>query len=276
VRVVHVASDDEGRVTKDEGTLLDVMDVEGAERDQSASVAAPSSLVHGLSSLDSNYTTRDSRELCGGTHVGRTGEIGLFRVIGESSVAAGVRRIEALTGAGAELWATEQAGLLRDVSAKLAAPPAQVLERIEGLLADLKQTQRELDDLRGKQARGALEGLLGSIQLQNGVQYLAARVDAPDAARLREMGDWLRDKIGSGVVVLGAVLADKVQLLAMVTPDLAGKPYHAGNLVKSLAPIVGGSGGGRPDMAQAGGREPGKVDEALAQVGALLEQQGSK
>ncbi|MFO7170314.1 MAG: alanine--tRNA ligase [Chloroflexota bacterium] len=227
------------------------------------------------SGLEGDFASRDSRELCGGTHVSRTGEIGFFRIVGESSVAAGVRRVEALTGAGAEQWVEQQASLVRDVAARLGTPPAQVLERLDGLLAELRQRQREIDELRARQARGALEGLLSSVQRRNGVQYLAARVEAPDAARLREMGDWLRDRIGSGVVVLGAVFGEKVQLLAMVTPDLAGKPYHAGNLVKALAPIVGGSGGGRPDMAQAGGRDVSKVDEALAQVGALLEQQGA-
>src|SRR4029453_10725114 len=104
---------------------------------------------------------------------------------------------------------------------------------------------------------------------------LTARVEAPDATRLREMGDWLRDKVGSGIVVLGAVVGDKPQLLAIVTPDLIKQGYHAGNLVKTLAQIVGGGGGGRPDMAQAGGRDAGKLDEALAQVPNFLEQQGS-
>jgi alanyl-tRNA synthetase len=275
VRVVHAATTDHGPQTKDQGSVVDIMDVEGVRAEQEPGVFGPSSSVVGLSSADENYTTRDSRELCGGTHVSRTGEIGAFRILGESSVAAGVRRLEAATGVGAELLTNEQAALLRDTAARLGVPPARLLERVDGLLAELKQTQRELEALRGAQARGSIEGLLGNIQRQNGVQYLSARVEAPDAAALREMGDWLRDKIGSGVVVLGAPLGEKVQLLAMVTPDLAGKPYHAGNLVKALAPIVGGSGGGRPDMAQAGGREPAKLDEALAQVGALLEQQAA-
>jgi alanyl-tRNA synthetase len=211
-----------------------------------------------------------SRELCGGVHVARTGEIGFFRIVAETSVAAGVRRIEAITGAAAEQWADEQYGTLRSVATKLGVPPAQVVERIDALLADLRQTQQELDGLRSQAARGTLEQLLGNIQKKGDLAYLAARVEADDAARLREMGDWLRDKIGSGVVVIGAVIADKVHLLAMVTPDLAGKRVHAGNLVKALAPIVGGSGGGRPDMAQAGGREPSKLNEALAHVTELL------
>jgi len=215
-----------------------------------------------------------SRELCGGIHVGRTGEIGYFRIIGESSVAGGVRRIEALTGVGAEAWADAQAAAVREIAARLGAPPAQALERVEGLLLDLKQRQQELDALRAQSARGALDGLLSQVQQQNGVSFLAARVEATDAAQLREMGDWLRDKLGSGVVVLGAALGDKPQILAVVTPDLVKQRYHAGNLVKALAQIVGGGGGGRPDMAQAGGRDLAKLDEALAQVGRLVSEQG--
>jgi alanyl-tRNA synthetase len=217
-----------------------------------------------------------SRELCGGTHVQRTGEIGYFRIVGESSVAGGVRRIEALTGAGAEAWADAQAATVRDVAARLGVPPAQVSEKIEALLSELKQRQQDLDKLRSQSARGTLEGLLGQVRQQNGASYLAARVEVPDTARLREMGDWLRDKIGSGLVVLGAVLGDKPQILAVVTPDLVKRGYHAGNMVKALAQIMGGGGGGRPDMAQAGGRDVSKLDEALAQVGRLVSEQGGR
>jgi alanyl-tRNA synthetase len=214
-----------------------------------------------------------SRELCGGTHVGRTGEIGYFRIVGESSVAGGVRRIEALTGAGAETWTDSQAAAVREIASRLGVPPTQALERVEGLLSELKQRQHELDALRSHSARGTLEQMLGQVRQANGMAYLAARVEAPDAARLREMGDWLRDKLGSGVVVLGAVMGDKPQILAVVTPDLVKQGYHAGNLVKALAQIVGGGGGGRPDMAQAGGRDAAKLEEALAQVGRLIAEQ---
>jgi alanyl-tRNA synthetase len=217
-----------------------------------------------------------SRELCGGTHVARTGEIGYFRIISESSVASGVRRIEALTGAAAEAWAEAQATAVREIAARLSVPPAQVSERVDGLLAELRQYQHDLDTLRSQASRHTLEGLLERVQRQNGVAYLAARVDAPDMARLREMGDWLRDKLGSGVIVLGTVLNDKPQLLAIVTQDLLAQGYHAGNLVKALAPIMGGGGGGRPDMAQAGGRDVDKFDEALARVPTLLAEQRAK
>jgi alanyl-tRNA synthetase len=214
-----------------------------------------------------------SRELCGGTHVARTGEIGLFRILQESSSAGGIRRIEALTGRGADEWASAQATTLREVAARLGAPTNQVLERVDGMLAELKQLQRQLDNVRSQAGRGALEDLLNHVERQNGVAFIAARVSAPDAKALGEMGDWLRDKLGSGVVVLGTVLNDKPQLLAMVTKDLVTNGYHAGNLVRGLATIVGGGGGGRPDMAQAGGRDVAKLDDALAEVGRLLSEQ---
>lgn len=211
-----------------------------------------------------------SRELCGGIHVERTGEIGFFAITGESSVAAGVRRIEALTGRGAEAQADQQNTALKEISTRLGVPPTKALERVDALLNELKQRQRELDTLKSQQSRGSLEGLLGQVQEQNGARLLAARVEAEDANRLREMGDWLRDKLGSGVIVLGTVIGEKPTILAVVTPDLVKQGYHAGNLVKALAPIMGGGGGGRPDMAQAGGREAGQLDAALAEAPALL------
>ncbi len=216
------------------------------------------------------FASRDSRELCGGTHVSSTGEIGYVRLVSESSVGSGVRRIEALTGRGAEQWVEAQAQLLRDLAARLGVAPAMVAERVEQLLAEAKERQQELDALRGKLARASVEGLLEQVHRENGVAVLAAQVEVENAARLREMGDWLRDKLGSGVVVLGAVIGDKPQLLTMVTPDLVGQGYHAGQLVKALAAVVGGGGGGRPEMAQAGGRDAAKLPEAIAQAPALV------
>jgi alanyl-tRNA synthetase len=213
-----------------------------------------------------------SRELCGGTHVGRTGEIGSFRLLSETGVAAGTRRIEALTGAYAETLAEEQTAILRSIAARLSVPPAQVAERVDALVSELRLAQRELEQVRSKAALGSLEQLLGQRrQTPAGIPFLAALVAPPDVGALREMGDWLRDKLGSGVVVLGAPMGEKAQILAMVTPDVVKRGVHAGNLVKALAPIVGGSGGGRPEMAQAGGREPAKLEEALAHVAQLLE-----
>jgi alanyl-tRNA synthetase len=216
----------------------------------------------------------DSRELCGGTHVGRTGEIGYVRVVGESSVGSGIRRIEALTGRGAEQWAEQQAEALRELAGRLGVPVAQLAERVELLVSEGRQRQQELDTLRAKLARSSIEGLLDTVRRDGPVPVLAAQVAAEDANRLREMGDWLRDKLGSGVLVLGTVIGEKPQILTMVTPDLVGRGYHAGNLVKALAQIVGGGGGGRPEMAQAGGRDIGKLADAIARAPELVAEQG--
>ena len=152
-------------------------------------------------------------------------------------------------------------------------PAARAVERLDAVLAELKQRQRELDALKSQQARGSLDALLGQVQHVGDVPLLAARVEAEDANRLREMGDWLRDKLGTAVIVLGSVIGEKPQVLVVVTPDLVKQGYHAGNLVKVLAPIMGGGGGGRPDMAQAGGREAASLDTALAGASAALEAQ---
>jgi alanyl-tRNA synthetase len=167
-----------------------------------------------------------------------------------------------------------QAQALRDLAARLGVQPGMVLERVEQLLAESRQRQQELEVLRGKLARSSVDGLLDRVRRENGAPVLVAEVEAPDAGKLRELGDYLRDKLGSGVLVLGATIADKPQLLAMVTPDLVGQGYHAGNLVKSLAAIVGGGGGGRPDMAQAGGKDASKLAEALERAPALIAGQG--
>jgi alanyl-tRNA synthetase len=211
-----------------------------------------------------------SRELCGGTHVKRTGEIGMFRIVGESSVGSGLRRIEAVTGRGAEEFVDSQVTLLRDLAQRLQTTPAQLAERADQLLAQIKQQQQQLTQLQRQQSGSQLQQMLETRAQLNGFGLVVSKVDAPNMDKLREMGDWLRDKLGSGVVVLGTVVNDKPQLLAMVSADLVKQGYHAGNLVKALAAIVGGGGGGRPDTATAGGRDVTKLDAALAQVGALL------
>ena len=222
---------------------------------------------------DAGSNTQDmcSRELCGGTHVERTGQIGFFRIVGESSIGSGLRRIEAVTGRGAEALVEREAATLRELSQRLGVPAAQLGERAEQLLREVRQQQQTITQLQRRQSGSELQTILDRRQQYNGVAYIAARVDAPSTDKLREMGDWLRDKIGSGVVVLGTVLNDKPQLLAMVTPDLVASGYHAGSIVKQLATIVGGGGGGRPDTATAGGRDASRLDQALAQVGAALE-----
>lgn len=214
--------------------------------------------------------SHDSMELCGGTHVARTGEIGFARVVGESSIGSGLRRMEIVTGRGAEAWVETQVTALNELAAMLDVPPAHLLERVKALAAEHRQSQRELEALQNRTLRQAGEDLLQTVQHYEDIPYLVARVEAPDTSRLRDMGDWLRDRLGHGVIVLGAVIGDKPHLLTMMTPDLVKQGYHAGNMVKTLAHMVGGGGGGRPDMAQAGGRDGSKLDEALGSVASLI------
>ena len=214
-----------------------------------------------------------SRELCGGTHVVRTGEIGFFRIVGESSIGSGLRRIEALTGRGAEEYVDKEATQLRELAARLGTNTSSLADRVAQLLQQVKQQQAEIAKLERGRSPDRLQQLLDRRRTANGTEFIAARVDDASPEKLREMGDWLRDKLQSGIVVLGTVVADKPQFVAMVTRDLTARGYHAGRLVKSLAAIVGGGGGGRPELAQAGGRDPARLDDALEQVPALILEQ---
>lgn len=206
-----------------------------------------------------------SKELCGGTHVAATGEIGLLKIIGESGIAAGVRRLEAVTGIGALARFREAEQQLREIAEQLKSTPEEIRHRIGKLQARQKELEKELAETSTRQSLGGLEQILAGAQEVNGIKVVAARVQVDGPKTLREVGDKVRDRLDSGVAVLGAVLGDKVSLLALVSKDLQGR-CHAGNLVKELAAVVGGSGGGRPDMAQAGGSMPDKLDEALAKV----------
>lgn len=220
--------------------------------------------------LGERFASRDSLELCGGTHVKRTGEIGLVRILNESSIGSGLRRIELVTGRQAEGWVQSQVATLEEVAASLGVAPTNVVERVKTLLSEQKKVRSELESLQSQAMRQTMQTLLDQVQQVADVAVLATRVDVPDATRMREMGDWLRDKLGSGIIVLGTVIDARPQFLAMITPDLVKQGYHAGNLVKALAQIVGGGGGGRPDMAQAGGRDADKLDDALSQVPVLV------
>jgi len=214
-----------------------------------------------------------SKELCGGTHVSRTGDIGLFKLVAESSVAAGVRRVEALTGAAALEAVQALEAELAAAAAALKAPRSAVAEKVRHLQQQLKQQAQHIEQLKAKLAAGGGgEDLLSRAVEVAGVKVLAARVEADNPRTLREAGDALRDRLGSGVAVLGAEANGKAMLLALVTKDLTDR-FHAGNLVKALAPLVGGGGGGRPDMAQAGGQKPEGLDQALAKVPELVAQQ---
>ncbi|MDY6908392.1 MAG: alanine--tRNA ligase [Thermodesulfobacteriota bacterium] len=203
-----------------------------------------------------------SRELCGGTHTERTGDIGLFVIVQETSVAAGVRRIEALTGRHAYRHVKRQLEQLEEASRRLKVHPLEVVDRIERLFAQQRQWERELESLKASLATRRSADLLDRAAEIGGVRVLVTQVEADNPKALREMNDRFKERMGTGVVVLGAAHDGKVFLLAGVTDDLT-KRLHAGHLIREIAAVVGGSGGGRPDMAQAGGSRPEKLAEAF-------------
>jgi alanyl-tRNA synthetase len=210
-----------------------------------------------------------STELCGGTHVARAGDIGVLKLRGETGVAAGVRRIEALTGAGALEWVRGREQALREVADLLKGSEEEAAQRVARLVAQQRELERQLKQLQGKLAGSRSDELLQQARTVDGVKVLAAEVEGLDDGGLRELADRLRQQIGSGVVVLGTARGDRALLLAAVTKDLT-KKYHAGNIIKRIAPLVGGGGGGKPDMAQAGGKDPAKLREALEAVYQLV------
>ena len=210
-----------------------------------------------------------SMELCGGTHVQRTGEIGLLKVIHESAIAAGVRRIEAVTGKEALTHVQKSEEELKKAAGLFKANPLELTDRVDKLLKHTKELEKEMEALKGKLAAKDSGDLIGQAKDIGGVKVLAAEVSIADARTMRDFGDKLRDKMESGVILLGSKAGEKALLLCMVTKDLAGK-YHAGNIIKELAPLVGGSGGGRPDMAQAGGTQPENLGKAIAALEKLL------
>ena len=213
----------------------------------------------------------DSIELCGGTHVRRTGDIGLFKIVSESGVASGVRRIEAVTGPGVLAYLKERESRLREVAELLRATPEEAPRKVEQLTQRVKGLEKELDQLRGKLAAGGSKDLAAEAKEVKGIKVLATRLDGMDAKGLRDTLDRLKDKLTPAAIVLASVADDKVTLIAGVTKDLAGR-LHAGELVNQVAAGVGGKGGGRPDMAQAGGNNPAGLGVALAGVPAWVEQ----
>jgi alanyl-tRNA synthetase len=212
-----------------------------------------------------------STELCGGTHVKRTGDIGLFKIVSESGVAAGVRRVEAMTGEGALAWVQEQEAKLHEAAAALKAPVGEVTAKIAQVLENVKLLERELAKVKSKLASSQGEDLAAQAVDVKGAKVLAASLEGADARTLRETVDKLKDQLKSAAIVLGAVADGKVSLIAGVTQDLTAK-VKAGELVNFVAQQVGGKGGGRPDMAQAGGTEPAKLPAALQSVKAWVEQ----
>ncbi|MBD5466058.1 MAG: alanine--tRNA ligase [Lachnospiraceae bacterium] len=214
-----------------------------------------------------------STELCGGTHVKNTGTIAAFKIVSESGVAAGIRRIEALTGNGVFAYYNHLEEVIAKVAKTLKASPSNLEEKAEHLMKDLKALQSENESLKSKAAKDALGDVMDQITEVKGVKLLAAKVPNVDMNGLRELGDQLKEKIGDGVVLLISDMEGKVNLVAMATEGAMAKGAHAGNLIKGVAACVGGGGGGRPNMAQAGGKNPAGIDEALTKAVNVLDEQ---
>ncbi|MGH9716963.1 MAG: alanine--tRNA ligase-related protein, partial [Candidatus Acidiferrales bacterium] len=212
-----------------------------------------------------------SKELCGGTHVGRTGSIGIFKIVAEQSVAAGVRRIEAISGDRALADYQRALGILRSAAGLLNSSEDGVLEAIERQLETTKQLEKQLNALKRKSAGSLADDLIENAREVKGVRVLAAQVPGYDRAALRQLVDALRQKLGSGVIVLASAEDGKVALITGVTKDLTSK-VHAGKIVQELAKVVGGSGGGKPDLAEAGGKDTSAIEKALGNVYPLLDQ----
>ncbi|MFQ5441937.1 MAG: alanine--tRNA ligase [Thermodesulfobacteriota bacterium] len=216
-----------------------------------------------------------SKELCGGTHAERTGDIGLIKVLGESSVASGVRRIEAVTGFKALEEVEHFESTLRESSRLLRVPAIGLTEKIEKLIEENRELEKEVERLKGQRLAGASADLVEGARRVRGVNVIAAVVQSGDPRQLREMADSLRTKLGSGIVVLAGSADGKAVLIAAVTRDLT-KKFNAGDIVKRLSPLFGGRGGGKPDLAQAGGGDPAKINKALEEAYRVVEVMGSE
>ena len=214
-----------------------------------------------------------SVEFCGGTHVSNTGVISALKIISETGVAAGVRRIEALTSKGLLKYYDDMEKKLQEAAALVKATPNQLSDKIRHLQAENKELHSELESVKSKMAKEAMGDVSDQVTEVKGVKLIAAKVDDVDMNGLRDLGDQLKEKLGEGVIVLASAAAGKVSLVAMATDEAVKKGAHAGNLIKGIAGLVGGGGGGRPNMAQAGGKNPDGIDAAIAKVSEVLESQ---
>jgi alanyl-tRNA synthetase len=210
-----------------------------------------------------------SIELCGGTHTSRTGDIGVFKIVSETGVAAGVRRIEALTGEGAYRFVKEEERELQKVAFSLKSTPGEISTKVERLLQRQRELEREIESFQDQISHQEILDLLHSVREVRGVKLLSAKVDGKNSKRLREFVDQLKGKIGSGIILLGSQSQDKVSLIMGVTADLTQR-FNANDLIKKIATHIGGTGGGRPDFAQAGGTDFNKLDEAIKAIDDLI------
>jgi len=207
-----------------------------------------------------------STELCGGTHVTNTEQVGCFKILSEAGIAAGVRRIEALTSSGLMAHYADVEAQLEEAARTAKAAPAALQSRIRQMMEEIKALQSENEKLKNKLAKDALGDVMSQVQDIKGVKVLAVQADGVDMNELRNLGDQLKEKLGEGVIVIASALGDKVSLIAMATDEAQKAGAHAGNLIKAIAGEVGGGGGGRPNMAQAGGKNPAGIEAALAKA----------
>ena len=214
-----------------------------------------------------------SKELCGGTHVKNTSDIANFKILSESGVAAGVRRIEAITGANVIAYYKNLEEELTKACAVVKTQPSNFLDRLSSLMAEVKSLSSEVESLKAKAAQSALGDPMDAVAEVKGVKLLATSVPGVDMNGLRDLADQLAEKLGGGVVILASEADGKVNLVAKATDDAQAKGAHAGNLIKSIASLVGGGGGGRPNMAQAGGKNPAGIPDAIAEASKALESQ---
>ncbi|MGI6588928.1 MAG: alanine--tRNA ligase [Peptococcia bacterium] len=217
-----------------------------------------------------------SKELCGGTHVGNTSQLGLFKIVSESAVGSGLRRIEAVTGQGVRRYLADKETSLEELAVLLKTPEQELFHRVQGLLEELKQKEKALEQLESTFAKMQVQETLAKVIKVRDVSLLVSRVEARDMETLRNMADMFRDKLSSGVVVLGTAVEGKVNFVVAATKDVTLKGVHAGKLIKEIAKITGGGGGGKPEMAQAGGKDVAKLEEALAKASEFVENQLKK
>ena len=214
-----------------------------------------------------------SKELCGGTHVANTAQIKNFKILSESGVAAGVRRIEALTGENVIQYYRQVEEEVNAAAAMLRTSRGEVLDKIASLQSELKEAHAQIESLKSEAAKNAMGDTTQDIKEIGGIRFLATKMEGVDAGSLRELGDSLKEKLGEGVVVLASVTDGKVQLMATATEGAQKLGAHAGNLIKAIAKLVGGGGGGRPNMAMAGGKDASGIDAALEEAGKVLSSQ---
>ncbi|MCB2309666.1 alanine--tRNA ligase [Clostridium tagluense] len=212
-----------------------------------------------------------SKELCGGTHVRNSGEIGMFKILSEAGVAAGVRRIEAITGSNSIKYLEEKNNLIKEIASTLKCSEKDITNKLQIQLAELKDKEKEILSLKGKLAASSIDEILDDIKEVKGVKVICGVVKGIDGDALRDLADKLRDKLGDGIVVLGSATNDKVEFVAMASKSAIDSGVHCGKIIKEVAKIAGGGGGGRPDMAQAGGKLPEKLEEAIANVPSIIE-----